>query len=68
MLTLKNNAFKIAHLKVARECEVITNEDFKAGVKDLLDLYLIVTIPTMFYWVVMMFANNFNCEVLATPM
>jgi hypothetical protein len=68
MLTLKNNAFKIANLKVVKECEVITNEDFKAGVKDFLDLYLIVTIPTMFNWVIMMFANNFNCEVLATLM
>jgi hypothetical protein len=38
MLALKTNAFKIANLKVAREFEVITNENFKAKVKDLLDL------------------------------
>jgi hypothetical protein len=38
MFALKNNAFKITNLKVAKECEVITNEDFKVGVKELLDL------------------------------
>jgi len=39
--------------------------EFKVRVKDLLDPYSIVTILAMFCWVIMMFTNNFQCEVLA---
>jgi hypothetical protein len=38
MLAFKNNIVKIANLKVVKACEVITNEDFNAEVKDLLNL------------------------------
>jgi len=38
MLTLKKKVFKIGNLKAVRKCNVITNEEFKVKVKELLDL------------------------------
>jgi len=34
----KKNAFKIANLKATKECEIIMDAEFKARVKDLLNL------------------------------
>ncbi len=59
-VSIGKNAFKTTNLRAIRDYEIITNAKFKIRVKDLLDFQSIVTIPTMFYWVVMVFANNFN--------
>jgi hypothetical protein len=37
-VNIEKNAFKIANLKVAWGCEVISNAEFKVRVKDLLDI------------------------------
>jgi hypothetical protein len=61
------NALKIANLRLIRYYEIITNVKFKFKVKDLLDFQSIITIPTMFYWVIMVFVDNFKiCEILMT--
>jgi hypothetical protein len=44
------------------------DEEFKVKVKKLLDLWLVVTIPPMFYKIILVFTTDFNCEVLVTPM
>jgi hypothetical protein len=59
-VSIGKNAFKTTNLRAIRDYEVITNAKFKIRVKDLLNFQSIVTIPTMLYWVVMVFANNFN--------
>jgi len=65
--SIEKNAFKITNLRVIKDYEVITNVKFKIGVKDLLDFQSIVTIPTMFYWVIMVFVDNFKIyEILVT--
>ncbi len=65
--SIEKNALKIANLWVIRDYEVITNVEFKIRVKDLLDFQSIVTIPTMFYCVIMVFVDNFKiCEILVT--
>ncbi len=65
MLAYKKNVFKIGDLKVVRECDVIMDEEFKVQVKKLLDLWLVVTIPPVFYKIVLVLTNDFNREILA---
>jgi hypothetical protein len=60
--------FIINNLKVIWECSVITDEEFKVKVKELLDMWLVVAIPPMFCKIVLVFTNDFNCEVLVMPM
>jgi hypothetical protein len=41
------------------------DEEFKVQVKKLLDLWLVVTIPPVFYKIVLVLTNDFNREILA---
>jgi len=43
---------------------MILDTKFKARVKDLLDLLLVISILAIFYWVIQVFINYFKCEVL----
>jgi hypothetical protein len=51
-ISIEKNVYKIRNERVAQECGVITNEEFKVKVKKLLDLRLVITIPPMFYKIV----------------
>jgi hypothetical protein len=44
------------------------DEEFKVKVKELLDLWLVVTIPLMFCKIVLVLTNDFNHEILVMPM
>jgi hypothetical protein len=41
------------------------DDKFKVKVKKLLDLWLVVAIPPMFYKIVLVLTIDFNCEILA---
>ncbi len=67
-VSIKKKVLKIGNIRVTRKCSVITDEEFQVKVKKLLDLRLVVAIPPMFYKIGLVFTNDFNHEVLVTPM
>jgi hypothetical protein len=44
------------------------DEEFKVKVIKLLNMWLIVAIPLVFCKIILVLTNDFNHEVLATPM